>query len=102
MNEIIKISNGSIGGAVRPTVNGRDLHSGLDAGRDFSNWIKLQITWARLVENRDFVCSPVLGSKGRGGHNAKDYHLTLVSSSAIIIPTTLVGVHAGAGRAISY
>ena len=30
-----------------------------------------------FVENQDFVCSPILGSKGRGGHNAKEYHLTL-------------------------
>jgi Rha family phage regulatory protein len=29
------------------------------------------------VENQDFVCFPVLESKGRGGHNRKEYHLTL-------------------------
>jgi hypothetical protein len=29
------------------------------------------------VENQDFVCSPILGSEGRGGHNRLDYHLTI-------------------------
>lgn len=35
-------------------VNARGLHAALGVGRDFSNWIKDQITRARLVEHRDF------------------------------------------------
>ena len=31
-----------------------------------------------FLENEDYkFCSPVLGSKGRGGHNITDYSLTL-------------------------
>ena len=38
---------------------------------------RLTIKRTRFTENQDFVCSPILGSEGRGGHNRKDYHLTI-------------------------
>lgn len=59
------------------TVDARDLHSFLVIKRDFSTWIKARIKQYGFVENEDFVCSPILGSKGRGGHNAIEYHITL-------------------------
>ncbi len=49
----------------------------LEIGKDFSTWITDRINKYNLLENQDFVCSPILGSKGRGGHNRKDYHLIL-------------------------
>ncbi len=58
------------------TVNARELHAFLGVGKDFSTWIKGRIEQYNFLENRDFICSPVLGSK-HGGHNAIDYHLTL-------------------------
>lgn len=48
--------------------------------KDFSNWIKAQVVRARLVEFLHYVSSPSKASKGRGGHNALDYHLTLDAS----------------------
>ncbi|MBN6739139.1 antA/AntB antirepressor family protein [Acidithiobacillus sp. MC6.1] len=65
--------------AVLSTVNARELHAFLEVGKDFSNWIKDRINQYDFIENQDFiVCSPDLASKqGRGGHNAKEYHLTL-------------------------
>ena len=77
MNEIISVGQSSIGGNVEQTVNARDLHYFLGVGKDFSNWVKDRIEQYGFIENQDFVCSPVLASNGRGGHNRKDYHLTL-------------------------
>ena len=75
--ELIKIEAREISGAIVQTTNARELHAFLEVGRDFSNWIKDRIEQYGFVENRDFVCSSKLASKGRGGHNAKEYHLTL-------------------------
>ena len=77
MNHLIPVTIGQIGGQAIQTANARDLHSFLEVGKDFSNWIKDRIDQYEFVENQDFVCSPVLASEGRGGHNRKDYHLTL-------------------------
>ena len=59
--------------------NARELHSTLQVGRDFSNWIKDRIDTFGFIEGEDFIlCSPNPASKkGRGGHNRTDYHLTL-------------------------
>ena len=58
------------------TVNARDLYEFLGVGRDFSTWLKGRIAKFGFQENLDFVCSPDLGSKGRGGSNRIDYHLS--------------------------
>jgi phage anti-repressor protein len=61
------------------TVDARTLHEFLEVGRDFSNWIKDRIDTYGFVEGQDF-CSLISASKdseGRGGHNRKDYALTL-------------------------
>lgn len=60
-----------------PTVNARDLHAFLEVGKVFSTWIQDRVSRYNFVENQDFVCFPILGSKGRGGRNRKDFHLTL-------------------------
>lgn len=75
--ELIKVQHGQIGQDEVQTVNARDLHAFLEVGKDFSTWIKDRIAAYDFVENRDFVCSPILGSERRGGHNRLDYHLTL-------------------------
>lgn len=61
----------------KQAVNARDLHAFLEVGKDFSNWMKDRINQYEFTENQDFVCSPVLASEGRGGHNRIDYHLSL-------------------------
>jgi len=76
MNELITIAQGNIGGETVQTVNARDIHSFLESKAEFSNWVKTQIERARLLENRDFVCTTNMSGKKRGGHNAKEYHLT--------------------------
>ena len=57
----------------------------MGVGRDFSTWITDRIKEYEFVEGTDFIlCSPNLsskecgvGSNGRGGHNTKDYYLSL-------------------------
>lgn len=83
MNELMAIESRQIGEGEIQTVNARDLHSFIEAKKDFSTWIKDRIEKYGFTENQDFVCSPILGSghgKGIasvGGHNRIDYHLSL-------------------------
>ncbi|MBF0140790.1 MAG: antA/AntB antirepressor family protein, partial [Magnetococcales bacterium] len=77
MEFLLPVAQGPIGDELVPTVNARELHVFLEVGKDFSNWIKDRIGKYKFVENQDFICSPDLASKGRGGHNAIEYHLTL-------------------------
>lgn len=56
----------------------RELHTFLQVGRDFTNWIKGRLTKYGFIENHDFIVisrSPELASGNRGA--ATDYHLTL-------------------------
>ncbi|OPB29498.1 antA/AntB antirepressor family protein [Bartonella sp. WD12.1] len=77
MNNLIEIKKQVIDQETVQTVNARELCAFLEVGKDFSTWITNRINQYEFVENQDFVCSPILGSKGRGGHNRKEYHLTL-------------------------
>lgn len=78
----IAITVAAIGDDTVQTVNARELHAGLEIAKNFSDWIKIQIERARLVENRDYVVvaglHPQKGVQtGSGGHNRIDYHLTI-------------------------
>ncbi len=72
-------------GEMKRFVNAREMHGYLEVGKDFSTWIKDRIEKYGFEEGTDFiVCSPNLGSKtGSGGHNAKEYHLTLDAAKEI-------------------
>jgi phage anti-repressor protein len=73
----IAVFNGTIQSHQAQLVNARDLHSFLKVGKDFSTWIKSRTEEYDFFENQDFIiCSPNLGSK-QGGHNRKEYHITL-------------------------
>ncbi len=74
------------------TVNARELHAFLEVGRDFSTWIQGRIEEYKFKENQDFFCSPVLVSKGRGGHNRIDYCLTLdMAKELCMVEKTEIG-----------
>ena len=76
--DLIKIESRIFGEGEVPTVNARELHGFLDVGKIFGAWIQERIDQFGFIENQDFVvCFPNLESKGRGGHNAKEYHLTI-------------------------
>ncbi|EHX3343609.1 antA/AntB antirepressor family protein [Salmonella enterica] len=77
--QLIPVFNGTINNESVLLCDARDLHAFLDVGKDFSTWIKSRIAEYGFVENQDFILLPKNGEQkvGRGGHNRKDYHLTL-------------------------
>ncbi len=77
MNELLKIKTNNINNESVNTVNARDLHEFLEVGKIFAAWIKERIEKYNFIENQDFVCFPILESKGRGGHNRIEYYLSL-------------------------
>ncbi len=80
MNDIIKIeaNNG------KETVDARTLHMALEVGKDFSNWIKDRIEKYGFQDGKDFeTCSPDLASEIHGGHNRKDYRLTVAMAKEL-------------------
>ncbi|MBN6742789.1 antA/AntB antirepressor family protein [Acidithiobacillus sp. MC6.1] len=49
MNELIVLEQQEINGEVEQTVNARELHTFLEVGKDFSNWIKDRINQSLRV-----------------------------------------------------
>ncbi|EED0004495.1 antA/AntB antirepressor family protein [Escherichia coli] len=78
-SQLIPVFNGTIDNETTLFCNARDLHAFLEVGKDFSTWIRIRISEYEFTENQDFILLPKTGEqrKGRGGHNRKDYHLTL-------------------------
>jgi len=74
---IFHIQAEQVGGELMQTVNARELHAYLESKQEFANWIKDRIGKYDFVENQDFVCLINLSSKGRGGHNRNEYHITI-------------------------
>jgi phage anti-repressor protein len=83
MNELITISSNTIDGQAVNTVNARDLHSFLEVGKDFSNWIKAQTDRARLVENRDYLVAQKGEQLPSGLKWLKEYYLTIDAAKHI-------------------
>lgn len=81
-NEILSLHSHVINEQTCDTVNARELHTFLEIGRDFSNWIKARIKQYLFVENEDFICVENLSSPERGSSKSrvqkvKDYFITL-------------------------
>jgi phage anti-repressor protein len=88
--QLVRVFDGVIGGMPSQVCDGRELHSYLKNGKQFSDWIKHRIEQYGFEENQDFmsfspksekpqggvIASPKSEAK-RGGHNRTDYHLTL-------------------------
>ena len=77
MNDLIKTSNAIIGGEEQQTVNARELWEKLESKQRFSDWFSNRVKDCGFIAGKDF-CFINLGSKdGRGGHNRKEYWITL-------------------------
>lgn len=78
MNELIPVAPRQIGGVTMLTSEGRDLHTYLNAGKDFSTWIKDRIEQYDFVEGVDFTTYllPNFGEKGQG-RPTKEYIISL-------------------------
>ncbi len=77
--QLIPLFNGKISNETTLLCDARDLHAFLSVGKIFAAWIKDRITDYGFIENQDYVLLSNTGKQnsGRGGHNRKDYHLTL-------------------------
>jgi anti-repressor protein len=76
--QLITLHTCSINEQTLDTVNARELHTFLELGRDFSNWIKARIAQYGFEEGEDFMIisrSPKLASGNRGA--TKEYFVTL-------------------------
>jgi phage anti-repressor protein len=58
-------------------VDGRTLHSFLEVGKDFSNWIKAKIEKYDFVENVDYEVFANSGENSNGGRPSKEYIISL-------------------------
>lgn len=78
--QLVRVFSGVIGGTQAQVVDGRELHTFLKNGKQFSDWIKHRIGQYGFEENQDYsLVSPKSEIKpGRGGdRRSVDYHLTL-------------------------
>lgn len=75
--KLIPVGTSNIANVIVQTTSARDLHVFLKVNKDFSAWIKAQIGRARLVEGRDYICSPLRVSSSSGTKHSIEYHLTL-------------------------
>lgn len=80
--ELIQVSNTVVVGQdVIQTVNARELHSFLQNGKDYSDWIKDRIAKYGFQDGVDFTTTtniPLESGKTRGrGRPTKDYHISI-------------------------
>ncbi|ENN94017.1 antA/AntB antirepressor family protein [Bartonella vinsonii] len=77
MNNLITISEQTIGQEIVHTVNARELHKFLEVGKDFSTWLKKRIKEYNFLKNQDYIVLPQMGENFQGGRPSKDYALAL-------------------------
>ncbi|HHP4677623.1 TPA: antA/AntB antirepressor family protein [Acinetobacter baumannii] len=75
-NQVLDLVEVDIGGDKQFAVDARSLHSFLEVGRDFANWIKQRISKYKFQENVDFVLT-VAKTGVRSNVVQKDYSLSL-------------------------
>ncbi|HEY3982689.1 antA/AntB antirepressor family protein [Cedecea sp.] len=76
--QLIPVFSGTISGETMLLCNARELHAFLAVGKRFASWIAERLAEYQFVENQDYlIASQNREAKIRGGHNRKDYHLTL-------------------------
>ncbi|EFB2194499.1 antA/AntB antirepressor family protein [Escherichia coli] len=78
-SQLIPVFNSTIANETTLLCNARDLHAFLGVKKVFAAWITNRISEYEFIENQDYILLSNLGKQtsGRGGHNRKDYHLTL-------------------------
>ena len=82
--QLIPILKHRIGKTKVNSASAKEIHKQLEIIKPFSDWIKNQINRADLTENIDYVLHHLkVKQNGSGGHNAKDYILTLDSAKHI-------------------
>lgn len=76
-------------------VNARELHQGLEVGKDFSTWIKDRIEKYGFKEDEDYILLTDFGEqKGSGGHNRIEYIIKLDMAKEIaMVQNNEIGKH---------
>lgn len=74
---LIPTYTASIGGVPMVVCDARTLHAYLGNGELFATWFKARCGQYGFTENQDFAIALEISKAKRGGHNRKDYHLTL-------------------------
>lgn len=89
----VPVFQGTINGADESLVDARTLHKVLQVGKTFAAWIRNRIDEYSFIENQDFVLAIQNGkAKQHGGHNKKDYHLSLdMAKELAMIEKTDIG-----------
>jgi anti-repressor protein len=76
--QLITLHTRSINEQTLDTVNARELHTFLEVGRYFANWIKVRIDKYGFVEGEDFTVISRLPNSASGNRGAtKEYFITL-------------------------
>ena len=89
----VPVFQGALNGADESLVDARTLHKVLQVGKTFAAWIRNRIDEYSFIENQDFVLAIQNGkAKQHGGHNKKDYHLSLdMAKELAMIEKTDIG-----------
>lgn len=83
-DDLIPIFTRPIGDSIN-AVDARELHSVLEVGRDFSNWIKTRIAELGLVEGTDYEVFANPGENPSGGRPRTEYVLSLDAAKHIAL-----------------
>lgn len=75
--QLVRVFTGQIGGIPANVCDARELHTYLKNGDKFADWIKVRVEKYGFEENRDFAIASGNSEAKRGGHNRKDYHLSI-------------------------
>ena len=75
--QLVPVYRGEIGGIPASVVNARELHTYLENGDLFANWIKARIEKYGFVQDQDFASFLVRTKKPQGGRPATDYLISL-------------------------
>lgn len=89
MKQLVVISKTVIGEQETNSVDARELHTFLESKQDFSTWVKSKVVEnVFFKENVDFILlhnimEQTCNTKARGGHNRKDYALTIDTAKKV-------------------
>lgn len=75
--QLVRVFDGVIGNTPAQVVDGRELHTFLKNGKQFSDWIKHRIGQYGFEENQDFVSFSPKSEKPQVGRRSIEFHLTL-------------------------
>ena len=75
--QLVLVFEAKIGDTVTQACDARTLHTYLGSKTQFADWIKSRIEKYGFQENQDFALASENSEASWGGHNRKEYHLTL-------------------------